>query len=519
MSSTTDRHHERGQVLVLFAGALATLLIMAALAFDVGLMVLERRDQQNAADAAALAGARYVMTSANGTTDCTTVTGSAPAPNNPGATVWAACNVAKTNDSWDDETVVVHVPPVQGQFRGVPGFVEVEIASARPSLFGGIVGRATWPVGVRAVAANQQGISYSFGMLALDPDDCKAIHIAGSGVVNSASSVAANSTGAGCGDGSNIGFSRTGAGVLNVTAADAVCRSGGEIQNQGSGSLTCAAQDEYAFPFPDPLEDLDAPIKPDLADPMWEWVSGSIDDTPSNVPDFCPGAVDPKQPNEATPRLCRLGQGGSQSGREWILSPGLYPGGLELRGGVTAYLLPGIYWIGGGGFATSGDASVISVDDVNDRTKAVCTDDANPMTWDCDGGGGVLIYNSQLPGVSGGGPGPITLGGGGATLSLQPVDYPFGQPPTTIKIVIFQDRLVSLNGDDVTLNGSSAQAADVRGIVYAPLGDVKVNGSTSEFTMDQVIANTFKINGSGGTINVLRQTGVDVEISAVGLVE
>ena len=62
-------------MLVLFAGALVTLLIVAALAFDVGVMVLERRDQQNAADAAALAGARYVQTSAYGTTDCATVTG------------------------------------------------------------------------------------------------------------------------------------------------------------------------------------------------------------------------------------------------------------------------------------------------------------------------------------------------------------------------------------------------------------------------------------------------------------
>ena len=131
--------------------------MIAALAFDVGLMVLERRDQQNAADAAALAGARYVLNSAYGTTDCTTVTGSAPAPDSPGATVWAACKVAMTNDSGDDETVIVHVPPIQGEFTGFPGFVEVEIDSAPASIFGGIVGQATWPVGVRAVAANQPG--------------------------------------------------------------------------------------------------------------------------------------------------------------------------------------------------------------------------------------------------------------------------------------------------------------------------------------------------------------------------
>ena len=48
---------------------------------------------------------------------------------------------------------------------------------------------------------------------------------------------------------------------------------------------------------------------------------------------------------------------------------------------------------------------------------------------------------------------------------------------------------------------------------------MKVNGSNSVFTMDQVIADTFKINGSGGTVNVLRETGVDAKIEAVGLVE
>ena len=48
---------------------------------------------------------------------------------------------------------------------------------------------------------------------------------------------------------------------------------------------------------------------------------------------------------------------------------------------------------------------------------------------------------------------------------------------------------------------------------------MKVNGANSAFTMDQVIAYTFMINGCGGTVNVLRETGVDAMISAVGLVE
>ncbi len=509
MSSTTDRAPERGQVLVLFAGSLLVILVMAALAFDVGMTLLERRDQQNAADAAALAGARYATTSANFSGTC------AGAGSN--AAVTAACQMALANgfdNARTDENVFVNVPAQTGAYRGFPGFVEVRIEATRPSIFAGVIGRTGWPVGARGVAANQPGISYSFGMLALSPDACKAIHISGSGVVNAASNVQSNSTGEGCGDGSNIGLSRTGNGVLNVTAPDATCRSAGAIQNQGSGTLTCTP-DPYSFALPDPLRDLPAPVKPPLAAGMMEVLStGAVVVPPTNkIPDNCPGAVGSKAPSEATPKLCTLGQGGAEANRKWILRPGLYPGGLNMKGGVTAYLLPGIYWIGGGGFATSGDASIISVESETDRAKAVCTLGATPP---CTGGGGVLIYNSKLP-SAGGAAGPISLGGGGATLSLQPYQYPFGT--STIDLVIFQDRTVSLSGDDITLNGSDSQAAEVRGIVYAPQGDVKVNGSNSVFNTDQIIANTFKINGSGGTVNVLRETGVDANVRAVGLVE
>jgi hypothetical protein len=438
------------------------------------------------------------------------MTGPAPHEDSPTAAAWAACSIARANQSGDDETVTVHIPPIHGDRRyRTDGFIEVQIESNRPSVFGGIIGRAAWPVGVMAVAANQQGISYSFGLLALNETKCKAIAIEGTGTVVSAANVQSNSDGSECGSG--IGLSRTGVGVLNVTAPDAVCRSSGSIQDPPTqGSMTCT-KDQFSFALPDPLRNLAAPGKPDLAAPLKEVVAGVVVDAPLDIPDFCPGAAAPKAPSEATPRPCTLGQGGSQAGRLWILSPGLYPGGLNLKGGVTAYLLPGIYWIGGGGFATSNDASVISVESETDRAPAVCTEGATPP---CTGGGGILIYNSQLPSSPAG---PITLGGGGAVLNLQPYLYPSGD--SAIDLVIFEDRTVDILGDDVTLNGSSAQAASVRGIVYVPSGAVKVNGSNSLFTMDQVIADTFKINGSGGTIKILRETGVDAEISAVGLVE
>src|SRR5687768_10174279 len=60
VSSTTERRDERGQILAIFAGAAAVIMLIAALAFDTGTVLVEKRDQQNAADAAALAGARFL---------------------------------------------------------------------------------------------------------------------------------------------------------------------------------------------------------------------------------------------------------------------------------------------------------------------------------------------------------------------------------------------------------------------------------------------------------------------------
>lgn len=506
MSSTTDRPGERGQVLVLFAGGVIALLLIAALAFDVGSMLLERRTEQDVADAAALAGARYVATAANYSSTCVSASGNAAAN--------AACEVARRNNaSLADAEIRINIPPVSGQYRALPGFIQVRIGTSRSSIFGNVIGKAVWPVGVNAVAANQQGVTYGFGMLALSPNECKAILISGTGVVNSSANVQSNSDGsaAGCG---GIGFSRTGSGTLNVTAPLATCRSVSDIQDQGAGTMNCAPS-EYSFALPDPLRNMPAPAQPALpTTAMKEVVAGAVVNSPANIPNNCPGATGANAPSTTTPKKCVFGTpAAQQKNRQWILYPGLYPGGIDASNGVTLFLMPGIYWIGGGGFATSNDVNVISINSETSRAPATCTAGATPP---CVNGGGIMIYNSKLTNSAAG---PITLGGSGATLNLQPYQYAFGSPVVTVPIVIFQDRTVSITGDDVTLNGSSAQAAMVRGVIYLPQGDVKVNGSSSVFTMDQVVANTFKINGSGGTVNVLREEGVDAVISAVGLVE
>jgi hypothetical protein len=483
ISRLLRRPDDRGQVLVLFAGGITALLVIAALAFDAGMMLVERRDEQNAADAAALAGARHVLTD---TVAAETV----------------ARQIALANgydDAAADENVFVYIPPIHGAYATLPGFIEVQIEATRPSIFGGIVGKAAWPIGAYAVATNSQNLTFPFSMLSLDPTACKAIHVSGSGVIEAYGNIQSNSNGSDC-PGDPVSFSRTGGSTINVYAPDATCRAVGEIQDQGSGSITCI-KSPGSFALPDPLQNLDPPAKPALADPMQFVGPGTA---PSEPPSDCPGSIS-NPPDEASPSLCRLGNpSGTYSGLSWILYPGLYPGGIEVSANTTAYLMPGIYWIGGGGVDVGGGGSIFTI-----AIATVAAPNVADATW----GGGVLIYNSSLPASAGG---PFILNSSAATMKLKMFDAPTGDPDEIYDtMVIFQDRALTTS---VTLNGSSS-GTEVTGIIYVPEGQVKLNGNGGTLIVDQVIAGTYDINGNGGTIRVLRNVGVDAIITAAGLVE
>jgi hypothetical protein len=73
------------------------------------------------------------------------------------------------SNSDPNEVVNVYIPPLHGRYVGLPGFIEVQIQSTRPSIFGGVIGRANWPIGAMGVATNSQNLTFPFSMLALNP--------------------------------------------------------------------------------------------------------------------------------------------------------------------------------------------------------------------------------------------------------------------------------------------------------------------------------------------------------------
>ena len=211
--------------------------------------------------------------------------------------------------------------------------------------------------------------------------------------------------------------------------------------------------------------------------------------------------------------MCKIPATGGPSNVGWILYPGLYPGGLEVSPDRTVYLMPGIYWIGGGGIDIGGGGSIVTI-----ATEA----DARPNVADAPCAAAVTSgevvrrgADLQLEASEFGG-GNVILNSNAATMKLASFDVPTTDPNSIYKdIVFFQDRTVLEPVTSTVLR----RPPMVEGIIYAPGAEVKLNGNGGTLLVDQVIANTFKITGSTGTIKVLRGKGVDAVITAAGLVD
>ncbi len=162
---------ERGQILIVTAAAIVVLFGISALVIDLGMSWMLRRQEQNAADPAALASARWLVDPVTGK----------PAWDQ-GKAESDACRYAQMNGFFIDDAgcnaalhttkvLQVHAPPISGPRSGTPGYVQVIITSDHPAFFGRIFGQDTATVTTGAVAANTSGNSNSNSLVALDPSN------------------------------------------------------------------------------------------------------------------------------------------------------------------------------------------------------------------------------------------------------------------------------------------------------------------------------------------------------------
>jgi Flp pilus assembly protein TadG len=144
-------HRERGQILVIFVVAVVAIIGMLGLVLDGGSAFAQRRDEQNVADLAAIAGATAHLNAAG---DATAKLAAADAS----ARAIAAANGYATGV--DGVTVTVNPSA-----SAIAATIQVEITKPHRNNFAAIMGMPTWPVSVTASAISTDSPNAANGVM------------------------------------------------------------------------------------------------------------------------------------------------------------------------------------------------------------------------------------------------------------------------------------------------------------------------------------------------------------------
>jgi Flp pilus assembly protein TadG len=189
---------------------------ISALAVDVGDLWTTRRLMQNAADAAAMAGADAV---AIGDTKAQVTTAAKAASAQNGFTDGSGTLASSSHVS-----VAVYEPPQSGPYATNPNAVQVVVSQTQPTYFIRVMGWQKVPVSTVAVGLTVSGGSCVY---ALDPTASGTINVTGTGSLNSTCGLYDNS------DNSSSALIVSGSGVLQAPLVGVV---GGTTINGGGSS-------------------------------------------------------------------------------------------------------------------------------------------------------------------------------------------------------------------------------------------------------------------------------------------
>jgi Flp pilus assembly protein TadG len=500
LSSTTDRRSaERGQVLVIFAGGLIAILAIAALVFDIGQNLYERRMQQDAADAAALAGARYMNEPA-----CKASSTVATCPE----AVASALELTTTH-GFDPTEVTINIPPDSSaapQFRGAAGHIQVKITATRGSYFAGVIGLTSFRISSQGIAANRDHYSLPYSFLSLNPTACGAGKIGGNGSVTVQAPIMVDST---CNSSGSLQFDGT-----NATITAPTCSTAGTHKINGNpANVSCTTYEDGVPPITDPLTGLGGPLIGGSSvpyPPISPVITGSGSNTP---PNGCPGSGAANVATAANPRGCDIHFNTAKVVR---IYPGVYYGGLKLRQTAAAdtlvvYMEPGIYYMAGGGFEVDGQLTLRTVS-------------AGGTTL----GGGVLVYNSDDQqyrsncAAGTGTPGKPCLvaidfqNTAGSDIDLLPYELaPYEN------LLFFQDRnaVPSGGGGQPAMSIEGRATMSLSGTIYLPKADFIYSGNgNGEILNAQVICDEFSITGNG-TLSITYDPDQVFQFHSIGLVQ
>jgi hypothetical protein len=404
MLRKSDAGRRAGMVVVLVAFSIVAILSMLALSLDGGVLVSERRHAQATADAAAMAGAGMLYY------DFWANSGHDPAGTAKAAALAAAAQNGYANDG-STTTVTVNIPPQSGFYAGRWGYVETIVQYNEPRGFSSLFGSGPVPVIARSVAVGMP-IAGDAGILVLDPSAKDALSANGGGTLNVLGTPIIVDSANSEGSISNGGTIIT-APEFDLTGNYAVV-GGGAFNGTINLNRTPTADPLQYLPVPDPT-------------------------------------TMTKQSNKKT----------QYTNGDNVLYPGVYKGGISASGTANVVLMPGVYYMDGGGFDFSGQGSLT--------------------------GNGVMIYN----GLSNGNGGDVSVTGSGAINLTPPTSGAYQG------LTFWQDR-----SSTTTATISGGGNSSIIGTFYFPGALLNVQGNGGNLNLgSQYISNQLNISG-GGTMTV-----------------
>jgi len=422
-----SRPAERGQILVLFVLSLAAIFAMASVLFDGAHALVQRRQQQNASDTAALAAANLIQALKG----CSATYVSGTAPGSPRAAITtAAVNAVQTAlPGTPASAITVTCPDSWNNYA-----VQVVVAGHSPSYFGSALGVRGFDVTTTSQAVNGPVAPAPYSVIVLDNQSaagssaCPSTLISGGPTITLEGSMIIDSA---CPAGSGGGLG------TNGNSATLTMNNGAVIKIQGgysAAALTISPTPQTGQPYvSDPLSKL--PVMPTLT-------------------------------TQSASRLVI-------NGTTQVLSPGRYIGGIQLKSSAKVFMRPGIYVMDGGGFDMGSQSAAYSVPNgVSTTTDATWATDCPEATC------GVLLYNVNWANTSD----QITIGAG-ATMKLRPyksaVDTTGPAQPAYDNLLIWQRGTPappSSTQPVIALGGGGS--VDLSGTVYAPGAKVYMTGGS-----------------------------------------
>jgi len=306
--------------------------------------------------------------------------------------------------------ITVNNPPASGAYAGNPQAVEVIINAPEPTYFARVLGIDNVSMSSRAVA---RVVNSSYGIYVLDPHASGAL---GTLTLSGGANITSN-TGIIVDSDSSSALSVTGGATLTAPGVGVT----GGYADGGGGTINPTPVTGVS-PVQDPLAALPAPAY------------GSCDYTNYSV----------------------------GNGNQVNLSPGVYCGGMQIRGGASVTFSPGTYILNGGGMTVSNGASVT--------------------------GSGVTFYNTAGSGQTFA---PIDVTGGGTVNLSAPTSG------TYEGILAFQDRNISSTAAN-TFDGGANMI--INGTLYMPEGSVVFSGGSSTAAYTILVADKVSLSNGADTV-------------------